>query len=226
MKLVTRQQFADLCGTTTAVINTNISRGKIQVQSDDKSVLDKDAYINALFLKNRTKKSKDIKPDVKEIERLYNELVVPVESTPPPAAQPKKSSRSKKTVGEKQAEEATNWDLRKKIADAKKAEASAEKEELSVSKMMGQLMPVDMVEQILRVNIQHIIKEFENSSVNIASIFCDMLAGGNREVLADMISKLRLELQDSVRRVEEASSREIEGVINEYAETRNRGERK
>ena len=46
-----------------------------------------------------------------------------------------------------------SWDARKKKADALQAERKAELTQLQVEKMMGSLMPVDLVETIFRINI-------------------------------------------------------------------------
>ena len=84
-----------------------------------------------------------------------------------------------------------SWDARKKRADALKAESSAEKEALAVKKMMGQLMPTELVEQILRINIQNIFKEFGAGSLNIASTYCDIMANGDRTLLGEIELSLR-----------------------------------
>ena len=87
-------------------------------------------------------------------------------------------------------------------------------------------MPVDLVTTLLSVNIQDIFKTFENETINLASIYCDVLAGGNRDKLSEIISELRVRLSNVISRIKDSAASEIENIIEDYAESRNRGERK
>jgi hypothetical protein len=239
MALVTRKEFAEMCGVDVNYINTYVSRKKISVLPSKK--IDTDNPLNVIFKKNLKKTQKEkleeqraekrerkTVPKVEELsefekKRLAKLYAETVEVFTPEETPRERREREKQNEDDK---ETVSWDLRKKIADAKRAERAAEKELLMVEKMMGNLMPVDMVEQILRVNIQDIFKTFENELINLASIYCDILAGGNREKLADIIKKIRHKLEDTVKRIETTAAQEIENVVSEYAESRSRGERK
>ena len=230
--IVTRQDFADLCGKKVSYINVYISRGKVVVTPNDKSLIDTDNALNKLFrkkLKDLAEKKKNNpkaqKPKEKpktekepvDTEKIYNDVVE------------KLSEESAKESNKKQNEESdevVSWDLRKKIADALKAEEQAKKEALNVQKLMGNLMPVDLVEQIIRINIQEIIKGIENDSINLASIYCDILAGGDREKLAELIGKIRVFLESIIKKVQISAAQEIENVIKDYSVSRGKGEKK
>ena len=148
-----------------------------------------------------------------EIESIYTEPEMPEQT----------KKREKQNEEE---QEWVDWDMRKKIADALKAEKAAELAQLQVDKLMGNLMPVDMVEMIFKMNTQDIFKTFENELINLASIYCDILAGGNREKLSEIIKQLRQRLTDTIERIKENTADEIENAIESYAEERSRGERK
>ena len=137
---------------------------------------------------------------------------------------PEQTKKREKQNEEEQ--EWVDWDMRKKIADALKAEKAAELAQLQVDKLMGNLMPVDMVEMIFKMNTQDIFKTFENELINLASIYCDILAGGNREKLSEIIKQLRQRLTDTIERIKENTAAEIENAIESYAEARSRGEKK
>lgn len=238
MAIVTRQEFADMCGKPVAIINTNVSRKKISTLKDKR--VDTENPLNKIFYKKckqeaaeelkekraekkiaRTEPAvKTNEPKIKTPEEVYEEVVeiFTIQET-----------RNQKRDREKQNDddqETVGWDLRKKIADALKAERAAELAQLQVDKLMGNLMPVDMVEQIIRVNLQDIFKNFENELINIGSIYCDILAGGDREKLSELISKIRTKLSDIIDRTRQSAAQEVENVIEDYAEARNRGERK
>ena len=52
------------------------------------------------------------------------------------------------------------------------------------------------------------------------------MANGDRTLLGEVTDKLRFLLEDVIKRSKEVAEIEIENAINEYAETRSRGERK
>ena len=233
--IIKRQEFADICGRDIGYISVYISRGKIVTVPGDSSKIDTDNPINKAFKKRckelaekpkRVSKAgkknaqRVIENPEKVAEDLYNSVVQKFEQEPSP------ETRAKSNKKNKEDEAIVSWDLRKKIADTLKAEKQAEKEKLTVEKLMGNLMPVDLVEQILRVNIQDIFKSFENDLINLASIYCDILAGGDRKKLADLVGKMRNHLEGTIEKTRISAAQEIENVVKDYADTRNRGERK
>lgn len=237
MSIVLRAEFATICKTTPAIVNTNVSRGKITVTGHNGKYVDTENALNKIFKKNQLAKAKADKAEQVAVKKtktaikydppkptthqLYNEVVEKVGTKKESAAE--KKAREKKNEED---EEDTNWDRRKKIADALKAEASAEKERLAVEKMMGLLIPVDLTQQIFSINIKNIIYTYEAHMINIASIYCDILAGGDRSRLAEITEKLREKLKYLTDQAQQTAAQEIENTIQDYAEVRNRGERK
>lgn len=242
MAIVTRKEFAELCGKTTNYINTYIIRNQVSVIPPDGKLIDTENPLNILFKKkcksierNKTeeerKTRKETKKNPTEFEKLIgqaaenlgmSEDVIEKIYTKPESAAQKKARLEQ---NEKDEEE-MSWDARKKKADALQAERKAELTQLQVEKMMGSLMPVDLVETIFRINIQDIFKNFESGCINLASIYCDILAGGDREKLAEITGKLRLELSQIISRTKTNAAQEIENAVAEFADARARGERK
>ena len=92
--------------------------------------------------------------------------------------------------------------------------------------MAGKLIPVDLVFQILRIHNQDIFATFQNDAENLASIYCDILADGDRRKLSEITDKLNHRLQEIILRAKDVSMSSIEQAIDDYKEVRNRGERK
>lgn len=112
-------------------------------------------------------------------------------------------------------------DYRTRVATAESKEREAELKRIQLEKMAGNLLPVDLVQTILVINIQSLIKNFESELENMASIYVT-----DRELLADTITKLKELLSKIVLKSKEDAMFEIENAINEYQEVRSRGERK
>ncbi|AGF91166.1 hypothetical protein CHPG_00014, partial [Cellulophaga phage phi3:1] len=130
----------------------------------------------------------------------------------------------KKTVAE--SEETSDWEKRKKIADALLQEKRVEKEHLQLEKLAGKLLPTDLVFNITKIHNTSIFATFQNDLENIASIWCDILGSGDRKKLAQMTEQMAVRLEDSVKRAEDVANAAIENEVDRYSENRNRGERK
>ncbi|MCK0148387.1 hypothetical protein MWU78_22330, partial [Arenibacter sp. F26102] len=93
-----------------------------------------------------------------------------------------------------------------------------------IEKIRGELMPVEMVQKIMVINIQSVFREFESGCENIASVYCEIL-GGDRDHLARMVKEMRQVLEDSIKNAKDKSKVEIQTIIKDYAVTRSRGQR-
>ncbi len=213
---VDRKTFATMCGTSIGIVNVNVKRNKIVVM--DNGLVDTDNVVNNSFMKKYQHKVHHVvKVDKVDNEKLYNEVVKKVESAP-------KSTNRKKQNNE--SIDSSNWDLRKKKADALKSELSVEKTQMEIDKLAGKLIPLELTDNILATYTRSIITVFENDMINIASLYTDILAAGDRKYLAEITGKLNNSLDDSIKRAKDVAIQEIENAVENYKEVRNRGERK
>ena len=229
MSLYTRKEFAAVCRTTAAVVTTNINRGKI-VLFDKK--IDSDNRINVAFFNKYYNKYEDelkkekVKNNSKEtVEELYNKVVEKV-STKVNNTKKEEAEEDRRQKAIKESSVVEDWDLRKKKAETLLKERQAEKEKMQLEKLAGKLLPTDLSFNIVRIHNQSIFATFQNDLENQASIFCDILAGGDRKLLAQINEKLSSLLSAAVANAEEVAEQSIKNAVNEYAQTRNRGERK
>lgn len=233
MSLYTRKEFAALCRTTTAVVTTNINRGKIVLfdkKIDSENRINK-AFFDKYHAKAEAELKKKNKAPEKTTEQLYDEVVEKV----PSKVKFKKAKDKLKAQAEKEAarqkaieegEEIMDWEKRKKIADALLQERKAEKEQLALEKLAGKLIPTDLAFNIIRIHNQSIFATFQNDTENLASKYCDILAAGDRKKLSKIMDEISHAINDSIKRAEEVAMSGIENAIEEYSDTRNRGERK
>ena len=112
-------------------------------------------------------------------------------------------------------------DYRTRVATAEAKEREAELKRIQLEKIAGNLMPIEVVERIFTINIQAIFKNVEGELENLASIYVP-----DRSILSDVIQKQKELLVKIVEKSKEDAAIEIENAINDYAETRSRGERK
>ena len=225
MGIYSRKEFASLCHTTAAVVSTNIQRGKIV---EFEKTIDSDNAINKRFFNKYFKKHQEeiqASKRVKEIEQNYDDVVEKVVAKATQKTKETKTNAARKKQNKK-AEESVDWDLRKKKAETLLKERQAEKEQMQLEKLAGKLMPVDLVFSIIKSHNTEIFATFHNDAENLASVYCDILAAGDRKKLSEISEKLSVKLNDAIKRSKEVALSSIEAAIDDYSETRNRGERK
>jgi len=216
----TYQEFAEFCGVNASIIAVNVQRKKI-VRDQDNMILISDP-VNVSFKKRRDYLQTDAGQATiegaatRKRGQLKNEKLTAAQKE---VKKLLKAEAKKKTPME-------IWREKKIIADAKKAQYEAELKAVQLEKAMGKVIPIELLHTILKINIQHIFIGFENELQNIASVYCDVLAGGDRGRLAEIISKMRDVLERIIKRTEESADKEIELAVDEFAEVRSRGESK
>lgn len=224
MSIISRVEFAAIVGKSPAYISVNIKRNNVVlvVDGDDDGNIDTENVINKRFIRHIKKISKKDKPVT------YKDVVETVETSVKNNKQNSETKETRKAKAEqrKKAKDMLEFEYRKKKAEASKSESDADLKSLAVEKMMGKLMPVELVHQIIKINIQGVFISFENELQNIASIYCDILAGGDRKKLAEIVEQMRENLSRIITDTKVNTDSEIKQVIENYAETRNRGEKK
>ena len=240
MSDVNRKIFAELAGLSSGNLSNYIKRGKI-IPNDD-GTIDTEFELNKIFLENRRKLKEEKekpKPKADVVQDLpFLEEFMEVEEIPDPEPekiqQPKAKEeyRPKKLVlpakekvvhppveiilnGEKV--NAKELALRKQVADVLKVERDAEKKKLEIEKLQGKLMPIELVEQILSINLNIVFKEFEASIFSQVQMF---IPSNDREEIASATEKIRFSLADVIQKAREESSDQIEAVINDYSQAR------
>ena len=220
MSLYTRKEFASLCRTTTAVVTTNINRDKIILfdkKIDSENPVNKaffDKYHKKAEEEMRTKKAKkDISND---IQTLYKAVVKKAD---------KKSKKKELNESRQKGQVSLDWDTRKKRAEALLKERTAEKALLSLKKMYGEMVPTEFVTIMFATFTKTIFSVFDNSIMNLAGVYCDELAGGDREALAKVNQRLNEEFQEIINNASDIAKKDMTNAIKEYSIKRSKGER-
>lgn len=204
MAILSLSEFAESMGMPYNTVKVNAQRGKIIKGTDGK--IDTENPTNKLFFNKQTSNLGTIitKKDVSIKEKKTVERV------------------SGLTESQKQY---TDLDLRTRIATAELKERENEIKKIQLEKAAGNLLPVDLVESILVINIQAIFKVFESELENLASIYNEVF-GGTRKELAVIIEKQRGILAKAIDKSSEDAKAEIDIAVSDYQDVRSRGERK
>lgn len=218
MSKLNTKEFSAAIGLKPPTVRAHISRGKII--RDSEGYIDTELEKNRLYIKEQTngkgifkvtpEKKKTKTPEKLESSSSQTEIIFKDSRTP----EQKKRDKIFEDI-----------ELRKKQAELDNAERTAELKKLEIEKKAGRLLPVELVQKIMSINIQSIFKNFDNESDRIAGIFTEVFGGGRSE-LADITKRMRESLSIAISKAKEDSLFEIEQAIDEYSEVRSRGERK
>lgn len=230
MSLVSRKEYAAISKTKVSNVNVYVSRGKVIVEND--GLIDTENPINKIASDNWIKLhfEKEEKKKLDELRRQAQEKVQSENNIKgyekPKTEKAVKRGRKPKSKADKYTEELLSMDQRKKQADTLLQERKAEVEKLKLDKMAGKLIPVDLVFQVLNIHNKSIFATFQSDVENLASIFCEILAEGDRSKLSDVTQKISEKLVETVNKSKDLAELELDNAVAEYAETRSRGERK
>jgi hypothetical protein len=200
------KQFADAFGIKESTVKSYVHRK--QLQKDSEGWIDTELDKNKLF--------------ILEMElKINNGSMESVES---------KKATSKKPVEKPTGLTATQQqyadiDLRTKIATAEAKERESELKRIQLEKMAGNLLPVDIVEKIVVINIQAILKGFRTERENMTSILIERF-GGNRTDLVEINAMLDKAMDVVISKAKKEADFELDQAISGYQEVRGRGERK
>ena len=247
MSDVNRKIFAELAGLSSGNLSNYIKRGKIIPNDDGtidtEFELNKIFLENRKKLKeekDNPKPKEEVIQDLPFLEEVMEEVEIESvpELNPEPILEPqvfpqkkeKKPSKLLLPVKEKVAAtppveiilngekvNAKELALRKQVADVLKVERDAEKKKLEIEKLQGKLMPIELVEQILSINLNTVFKEFEASIFSQVQMF---IPSNDREEIATATEKIRYSLADVIEKAREESADQIEAIINDYSQAR------
>ncbi len=212
MALLSRSEFGKLVGKTRNLIAYHVSKNKLlETETETGKKLDTTEPINRAWLhengfsnvpKHSEYKTKTIsthKPNTIDVSEL---------------------------VKDKKTKELIDWDVRKKEADTILQEKKIESEQLKIDKLAGELMPIDLVQKLITINIQNVYKIMTQNHDRMASKYCSILAPGNREMISKIRDEMDIMLNDVVDDTKDTVILEIEKLIHTFSATRTKGQRK
>lgn len=224
--LLSPKDFAQALGLKYATLRSHLNRKKVYKSGD---FIDTDFKLNKSYIDERTNgKGLDITKigttEKKEKVPQKTKVKTSKKKVEAPYVEPPEDVKVDATVSKEDIMH-HSLNLRKKRADAEKAEKENELKSIEIARKMGELMPIEMVEKVLTVNIRSIIRESESQWENIASTYCEIL-GGDRSHLSLMVKEMNEHMDKMIKEVKIKSAEEIKQIISDYAEVRSRGQRK
>ena len=199
MALLSIKEFGESIGMSYDTTKKNVSRGNIIKGTDGK--IDTENAVNKLYFDNQIalgglKKSKTTVINNQKRDEKRQIL-----------DRPRLLTKDQQIL--------VDIELRKKRADVDLVERSSELKRIQLEKQAGNLLPLDLVEKCLIINVQSIIKGFKTERDNMSRIVVEKF-GGTRKDLVDINLELDKILDIVVKKAKKDASYELENAINTY----------
>lgn len=243
MAIVSRQEFADMCGIDPAILRVNIQRKKVIVCGDGGKSIDTANQINKAF-KDKQKTMATARREEKEvISRIPKAStkfkIKEVDSDDPDEdndpipdslsaeqmmalfAGNKGGRRSKGDSDELGGMQ--KWIMMKIKGDAQLVSLKVEREQLLLQKTAGKLLPVDLVTEVHRRYATHIFNHFESGIETIAVKFCEIMAGGDKALYARALDDCRALLTSCINSAGKDVDEDIKRLVFDFSEKKRLG---
>ena len=171
MSKLSVKEFSAAIKKPEGTIKSHIHRGKLI--KDTGGFIDTDNEVNRRYIVEETGGKGLFYP------------VAPASAVAPDGDTSKKQPPVKPELSERE-QLMLDTETRQKIANAQRAEQEAELKRIQLEKAAGNLLPVELVEKIIVINVQNVFKTFEGEIENIASIYTEVFGGGRVELFDDV----------------------------------------
>lgn len=218
MALYTRAQFAKECGVSTNYINTYIGRKKVIPSGD---FIDDEVLQNKEFKRKLQEKlassgpvtSKEKPVTTRNLEHKDPDLSK-LNNTP---------ERNRERNKENDYDDMFDLGQRKLKIEIEKREQEVEKLRIYNAKKAGELIPIDLVTQLVKVHNQSILTMQEITIESLLTIF----SGDHKLTDAqtgDLRGKIKRLLNSGVEKAIQTTDKNLEKIVEEYSNARGIGD--
>lgn len=201
------KQFGDAYGIKESTVKSYVHRKQLQKDSD--GFIDTEIDTNKLFIMEMQLKINN------GIVKKSDESTSKIKTVAP--EKPTGLTASQKAYAD--------VDFRTREAQAQVKERESELKRIQLEKLAGNLLPLDLVEKCLVINIQAIIKGFKTERENMARVMVERF-GGTRKDLVEINAELDKILDVAIKKAKKDAEFELDNAVSDYQEVRSRGERK
>jgi hypothetical protein len=152
MAKLTRKEFQDLTGKSKNYVNSNIVRGKIIIENN---LIDTDNIVNIAFIENvkRLKEGGNVKKEVLQVDKIEREEK--------PDVAERREIQTKKAQSQLSI---FNLQEQKTQKEVEKLSVDIQLKEVQLSKVRGELVPYDIVQELIAQFGKALVSEFDNAA--------------------------------------------------------------
>lgn len=217
MAILSKKEFSALAGIKSNQLSVHIDRGQVLVREDGQ--IDTFEDKNILFIEKRKSKSQSMQ-----------------DAEPSPFVQPSPKQRAKsyeeiESEGEDADEDSngipslTTSERKKKHLETIKIAQEIELLKLREEKLKGIVVPSELIKPLFLQHNQSIVSEFKNTADEIIRTI-----GKRKSLNANEMAEIKGELVKiinvSIGKATKASVKAVDIIINDFSDTRGKGERK
>lgn len=225
MPIYSRKNYAELCGVSKSYITQYVKRDQISL--NNKGDIDTDKRINLDFLNKRLlKRGKTLEEAIAEM----NGIELPVDnkgqtSIPQPPKQ-ENFAPSPDQIAESAADTVKyNLETQVKELEIEKREQEISINNIKLQKLSGEVIPTEIVRTVFLQHFKSFTTSFHQAAENFISVIAKQTTM-TREQQSSLRGTLKEIINQAGKDGVEASKLSVDGIVNEYSQTRGVGERK
>ncbi len=227
MAIVSRKEFAEMCGDDVKTLNVYINRRKVILHDADGKKIDTENLVNLLYKKKRHEINKAKKEDAEIAKQI---IVNPRKETPAeimtgeeedddnPSNADFISEMIKGLASDGNSGGSQSPMLKKLIKDTELVELKIQKEKILLDKAAGKLIPIDVAANLLRSQARFIFSNFDNAIENIAGVYCQIMANGDMSLYARIVEEGKKQLTDAIERAGSDVDNDLERLVNDFSQ--------
>lgn len=229
MALYKKKEFAQRCGLTGGNLSNYITRGHVLLSGD---YIDDEIEKNQFFYKKWKEKIEGRQMEVEQLtERVreksdeieHEEIEVPKIPNVQKAIDPR--TRPPKIVPPKGEKDSSYFDLDKerKMLDIQKLKLDVEKAQMALLKAHGQVIPTDLIKNLIAVHSKSITVSFKNACESLIIEFSKK-KGLDRNEVAEIRKELIAVINQAVTDSIAISKKDLKNIVQEYSIKKGVGE--
>jgi hypothetical protein len=214
MALLTRKQFAELVERNPAALTVDIADSRLSAYEPDKKFIDTENPLNAAYIRKwRYKNNVDLLGESEAVSTTRKPFAT-------------KEIQQKIAYQTAKDQKKVEQDERKKDLEMENLQLKIQREQLMLDKAAGKLLPIDLVEGVLKRHGNSFLKNFEKGIENIAGMFCNIMVGGDQKYYVRIMEECRAVLAQCIQKAGSDAEQEVDQLVEDYSETLLRGPRK
>lgn len=224
MAIVSRKEFAEMCGDDVKTLNVYINRHKVILHDDEGKKIDTDNVINLLYKKKRHEINKAKKEDAEIAKQIIVNPRKSLEENEGPDHDDETQNSNEfisemiKNFSSGGPSGSESPMLKKLIKDTELVELKIQKEKILLDKAAGKLIPIDVAASLLRSQAKFIFSHFDNAIENIAGIYCQIMANGDMSMYSRIVEEGKKELSMAIGRAGSDADNDLERLVNDFSQ--------
>ena len=226
MAIVSRKEFAEMCGDDVKTLNVYINRRKVVLHDADGKKIDTDNLVNLQYKKNRQGINKAKKEAAEIVSHIIPNPRRNISDDEDNDGQDEQTDSDKYFASKyiaQMGKQGTSFNpedpyIVKLKKDTELVELKIQKEQILLDKAAGKLIPIDIAASLLRSQARFIFSNIDNAIENIANVYCQIMSNGDMSMYSRIVEDGKKQLSVAIQRAGSDVDKDLENIMNDFSQ--------